>query len=277
VWSAATCRGLMLFADASRLRPQRRNFVRSTEKAAPHASWPQARRQRCTFLLSSILAAAFLLTDYISLRQIDVGSPYLAIYQSHHVDGSSAASAHAGLRYESPRPRNPRQHGDARQSGYQRGEAAAGPQVYVSADLLTSWPPVCPGQRSPADGGGGQVNPRIPQSPSTPQTRGLVHAPCKGAAPRYLFGRPGSLTGQQETLNARSEYSNSEDDGTAQHRINQYLIGQEIGRGSFGAVHLAVDQYGQEYVRIQPTRRTRSWGSAYRSCNTMRVAFKSVQ
>lgn len=58
---------------------------------------------------------------------------------------------------------------------------------------------------------------------------------------------PGSHV--QETLNARSEYSNSEDDGTAQHRINQYLIKQEIGRGSFGAVHLAVDQYGHEYVR----------------------------
>jgi [calcium/calmodulin-dependent protein kinase] kinase len=56
--------------------------------------------------------------------------------------------------------------------------------------------------------------------------------------------------GLQETFNARSEYSNSEDDGTAQHRINQYLVKQEIGRGSFGAVHLAVDQYGQEYVRI---------------------------
>jgi [calcium/calmodulin-dependent protein kinase] kinase len=56
--------------------------------------------------------------------------------------------------------------------------------------------------------------------------------------------------GPQETFNARSEYSNSEDDGTAQHRINQYLVKQEIGRGSFGAVHLAVDQYGQEYVRI---------------------------
>ncbi|KAF1953199.1 calmodulin dependent protein kinase [Byssothecium circinans] len=52
----------------------------------------------------------------------------------------------------------------------------------------------------------------------------------------------------KETLNARSEYSNSEDDGTAQHRINQYLVKQEIGRGSFGAVHLAVDQYGQEYA-----------------------------
>lgn len=53
----------------------------------------------------------------------------------------------------------------------------------------------------------------------------------------------------QETLNARSEYSNSEDDGTAEHRINQYLIKDEIGRGSFGSVHLAVDQFGDEYVR----------------------------
>ncbi|KAF2823906.1 Pkinase-domain-containing protein [Ophiobolus disseminans] len=52
----------------------------------------------------------------------------------------------------------------------------------------------------------------------------------------------------KETFNARSEYSNSEDDGTAQHRINQYLVKQEIGRGSFGAVHLAEDQYGQEYA-----------------------------
>ncbi|KAF2490521.1 kinase-like protein [Lophium mytilinum] len=52
----------------------------------------------------------------------------------------------------------------------------------------------------------------------------------------------------KETLNAHSEYSNSEDDGSAQHRINQYLIKQEIGRGSFGAVHLAVDQYGNEFA-----------------------------
>lgn len=53
----------------------------------------------------------------------------------------------------------------------------------------------------------------------------------------------------KETLHARSEYTNSEDDGGAVHRINQYQIKQEIGRGSFGAVHLAVDQYGKEYVR----------------------------
>ncbi|KOC10862.1 calcium/calmodulin-dependent protein [Aspergillus flavus AF70] len=52
----------------------------------------------------------------------------------------------------------------------------------------------------------------------------------------------------KETLNARSEYTTSQDDGTAEHRINQYVIKQEIGRGSFGAVHLATDQFGNEYA-----------------------------
>lgn len=56
----------------------------------------------------------------------------------------------------------------------------------------------------------------------------------------------------QESLNARSEYITSEDDGVAEHRINQYIIKQEIGRGSFGAVHLALDQYGKEYVSATP-------------------------
>ncbi len=51
-----------------------------------------------------------------------------------------------------------------------------------------------------------------------------------------------------ETLNARSEFLNNEEDGKAEHHINQYIIKDEIGRGSFGAVHLAVDQYGTEYV-----------------------------
>ncbi|KAI4723568.1 Pkinase-domain-containing protein [Aureobasidium sp. EXF-10727] len=52
----------------------------------------------------------------------------------------------------------------------------------------------------------------------------------------------------QETLNARTHYGSSDDDGAAIHRINQYTIKQEIGRGSFGAVHLAVDQFGNEYA-----------------------------
>lgn len=49
-------------------------------------------------------------------------------------------------------------------------------------------------------------------------------------------------------MNAKSEYRNNEEDGHGEHRINQYIIKDEIGRGSFGAVHLAVDQYGKEYV-----------------------------
>ncbi len=52
----------------------------------------------------------------------------------------------------------------------------------------------------------------------------------------------------KETLDARSEYTNNEEDGKAEHHINQYVIKDEIGRGSFGAVHLAVDQYGIEYA-----------------------------
>ena len=53
----------------------------------------------------------------------------------------------------------------------------------------------------------------------------------------------------KESLQARSEYTNSQDEGGgAVHRINQYVIKQEIGRGSFGAVHLAVDQHGTEYA-----------------------------
>ncbi|KAI5304964.1 hypothetical protein KEM56_005605 [Ascosphaera pollenicola] len=40
----------------------------------------------------------------------------------------------------------------------------------------------------------------------------------------------------------------TQDDGTAEHYINQYLMRQEIGRGSFGAVHLAVDRMGREYA-----------------------------
>ncbi|KAJ5661568.1 uncharacterized protein N7477_009184 [Penicillium maclennaniae] len=52
----------------------------------------------------------------------------------------------------------------------------------------------------------------------------------------------------KETLDARSEYTTSQDDGTSEHHINQYIIRQEIGRGSFGAVHLAADQFGNEYA-----------------------------
>ncbi|KAM0820456.1 putative Protein kinase domain-containing protein [Seiridium cardinale] len=51
----------------------------------------------------------------------------------------------------------------------------------------------------------------------------------------------------KETLNARSEYTSDDTEGT-KLRINQYIIKEEIGRGSYGAVHLATDQFGNEYA-----------------------------
>lgn len=44
------------------------------------------------------------------------------------------------------------------------------------------------------------------------------------------------------------EYASDEDDGRTYHKINQYTIIEEVGRGSYGAVHLATDQFGTEYV-----------------------------
>ncbi|KAK0732749.1 kinase-like domain-containing protein [Apiosordaria backusii] len=52
----------------------------------------------------------------------------------------------------------------------------------------------------------------------------------------------------KETLNARSEYTSDDSDGRSHFRVNQYVIKEEIGRGSYGAVHLATDQFGKEYA-----------------------------
>ncbi|KAL7626562.1 hypothetical protein AAE478_003334 [Parahypoxylon ruwenzoriense] len=52
----------------------------------------------------------------------------------------------------------------------------------------------------------------------------------------------------KETLNAKTEYTNDETDGRSQQAVNQYTIHEEIGRGSYGAVHLATDQFGTEYA-----------------------------
>lgn len=65
---------------------------------------------------------------------------------------------------------------------------------------------------------------------------------------RHHRRAPSQTKAVKETLNARSHYGSGDDDGASVHRINQYTIKQEIGRGSFGAVHLAVDQFGKEYV-----------------------------
>ncbi|TQV94515.1 CAMKK/META protein kinase [Cordyceps javanica] len=53
---------------------------------------------------------------------------------------------------------------------------------------------------------------------------------------------------REETLDARVEYASDEDDGRTYHKINQYTIIEEVGRGSYGAVHLATDQFGTEYA-----------------------------
>ncbi|KXL43885.1 hypothetical protein M433DRAFT_68991 [Acidomyces richmondensis BFW] len=74
-------------------------------------------------------------------------------------------------------------------------------------------------------------------------------APVYASPIRHHRRAPSKSRGVKETLNARSHYGSSDDnDGVAVHRINQYIIKQEIGRGSFGAVHLAVDQFGNEYA-----------------------------
>lgn len=52
----------------------------------------------------------------------------------------------------------------------------------------------------------------------------------------------------QETLDAHVEFTSDESDGRTYHRINQYVIVEEIGRGSYGAVHLAKDQFGNDFV-----------------------------
>ncbi|KAI9766830.1 MAG: hypothetical protein M1840_006306 [Geoglossum simile] len=81
-----------------------------------------------------------------------------------------------------------------------------------------------------------------------PQTLRHLSTPAYNSPSRHHTRAHSTPREVKETLNARSEYSNSGDDGQAQHRINQYVIKQEIGRGSFGAVHLAVDQFGNEYA-----------------------------
>ncbi|KAG8532090.1 uncharacterized protein KY384_003727 [Bacidia gigantensis] len=76
-----------------------------------------------------------------------------------------------------------------------------------------------------------------------------VSAPAYESPLRHHRRNQSNPRAVKETLHARSEYTNSQDEGGgAIHRINQYIVKQEIGRGSFGAVHLAADQYGNEYA-----------------------------
>ncbi|KAL8846439.1 MAG: hypothetical protein Q9221_008464 [Calogaya cf. arnoldii] len=90
--------------------------------------------------------------------------------------------------------------------------------------------------------------PRPASHEEKPPTLRHTSLPAYESPLRHRRRHASSAKPVKETLHARSEYTNSEDDGAAVHRINQYIIKQEIGRGSFGAVHLAVDQHGNEYA-----------------------------
>jgi [calcium/calmodulin-dependent protein kinase] kinase len=83
-----------------------------------------------------------------------------------------------------------------------------------------------------------------------PQMIKHMSVPTYQSPIRHHRRAPSRSGAVKETLDARTHYGSSDDDGPAVHRINQYVIKQEIGRGSFGSVHLAVDQYGQEFVRL---------------------------
>ncbi|KAH9827362.1 calcium/calmodulin-dependent protein kinase kinase cmkC-like [Teratosphaeria destructans] len=87
-----------------------------------------------------------------------------------------------------------------------------------------------------------------PALPARPYTARYMSAPVYQSPIRHHKRAPSKSQGVKETLNARSHYGSSDDDGASIHRINQYIIKQEIGRGSFGSVHLAVDQFGHEYA-----------------------------
>ncbi|KAJ5736545.1 Calcium/calmodulin-dependent protein kinase kinase cmkC [Penicillium malachiteum] len=86
-----------------------------------------------------------------------------------------------------------------------------------------------------------------PIDPPAPPTR-VDSAASYESLDRHRRRNPRTRRPVKETLDARSLYTTSQDDGAAEHHINQYLIKQEIGRGSFGAVHLAADRYGNEYA-----------------------------
>ncbi|KAK2009828.1 Pkinase-domain-containing protein [Colletotrichum eremochloae] len=73
--------------------------------------------------------------------------------------------------------------------------------------------------------------------------------PTKFQSPlRHHRRTPSAHREVKETLNAVTEYGAESHDGSSHHRINQYMIKEEIGRGSYGAVHLATDQFGTEYA-----------------------------
>ncbi|RKU43555.1 hypothetical protein DL546_002422 [Coniochaeta pulveracea] len=93
--------------------------------------------------------------------------------------------------------------------------------------------------------GDSDLGDRPPLAPhlSAPAADGKFQSPI-----RHHKRNPSYHREIKETLNARSEYTEDGQDGHPHHVINQYVIKEEVGRGSYGAVHLATDQYGNEYA-----------------------------
>ncbi|KAM4054745.1 kinase [Hirsutella rhossiliensis] len=105
-------------------------------------------------------------------------------------------------------------------------------------------PPVAPGQMSP------QVTVDRPSDIKTPVPGAPDDSVLQGLASPIRQHRrtPSAHREIKETLDARVEFTSDEVDGRTYHRINQYVIAEEIGRGSYGAVHLAKDQFGNEFA-----------------------------
>ncbi|KAK1827916.1 kinase-like domain-containing protein [Podospora conica] len=91
--------------------------------------------------------------------------------------------------------------------------------------------------------GDSQTTPPPAPPRSAPADMQHFHSPM-----RHHKRTPSAHREVKETLNAQFKYTNDESDERTHHQINQYTIRDEIGRGSFGAVHVATDQYGHEYA-----------------------------
>ncbi|KAI3337180.1 Pkinase-domain-containing protein [Xylariaceae sp. AK1471] len=83
-------------------------------------------------------------------------------------------------------------------------------------------------------------------APDRPSLAPHLSAPPFQSPMRHHKRTPSHHREVKETLDAK--YVNDEIDGINHHHVNQYIIGEEIGRGSYGAVHLATDQFGHEYA-----------------------------
>ncbi|KAL1835894.1 hypothetical protein VTJ49DRAFT_5906 [Mycothermus thermophilus] len=110
-----------------------------------------------------------------------------------------------------------------------------------------------PGLRSPGirvefhgDGGPAPAPPKPKPPPIYPQSA-PPDVPSFPSPMRHHRRTPSIHREIKETLDARSAQTDDED-GRTQIQINQYTIKEEIGRGSYGSVHLATDQYGAEYA-----------------------------